>query len=165
MDSTLLERVREFVAKETGTRIERLQLTTTLFGDLCINGADADDLLMDFGAAFSVDMKDCRFQRYFGPEGLPPSFLFSWLLFAVRRCSPERRRSSLFRGPRPVRIVKFKVMAQLRLSTILHRHPRDDLEYTPTAGLEAKLARPVVYLSDWGGKGRMQNPFHIVNQI
>src|SRR5688500_479962 len=68
MADALEERVKEFVARWTSTRAERLTLDTTLFGDLGVDGADGWELVEDFGKAFGVDISAFDPGRHFGPE-------------------------------------------------------------------------------------------------
>lgn len=87
----LYDRVVAFVAEQRGVRAERLKPETTLFGDLGTDGDDGIELLADFAREFHVDMNGCDASRYFGSEGLPPWFLFYWIILAFRRGTPEER--------------------------------------------------------------------------
>ena len=89
MDS-LESRIIKFVAEFTGAD-SPVTLSTTLLGDLGVAGDDGDELLAAFGEQFGVDMSRCDPQGYFGTEGLPPWFPIVWLLYFLRRGSPEQR--------------------------------------------------------------------------
>ena len=72
----LYERVVEFIGRQRAVRAHRLMPESTLFGDLGTDGDDGIELLEDFAREFQVDMSGCQASRYFGPEGLPLSFVF-----------------------------------------------------------------------------------------
>ena len=88
---SLYDRVVAFVAKERAVRADRLKPETTLLGDLRTDGDDGIELLEDFAREFHVDMSGCDASRYFGSEGLPPWFLFYWIILAFRRGTSEER--------------------------------------------------------------------------
>ena len=70
MDPELFERVRRLVARETGVRPERIRPESTLFGDLGVDGDDADELFEAFAAEFRVDLGPLQLSRHFGGEGI-----------------------------------------------------------------------------------------------
>lgn len=84
------ERVAKFVSRQVGSRLP-ITSTTTLFGDLGVDGEDGSDLLDAFGKEFSVDMAQCDPQQYFGPEGCYPWAPLYWLIVAFRKGSHEQR--------------------------------------------------------------------------
>lgn len=91
MNQSLLERVRQFVATERGVPLSEVQPHSTLLGDLGLDGDDSYEFFVDFKREFSVDLSALDLDRHFGPEGLPPWFLFSWMILAVRKGTPEQR--------------------------------------------------------------------------
>jgi acyl carrier protein len=105
---SLYDRVVAFVAKQRGVRADRLKPETTLFGDLGTDGDDGVELLEEFGREFSVDMSGCDARRYFGSEGLPPWFLFYWIILAFRRGTSEERARL-----KPIRIADLVRSAEL----------------------------------------------------
>ncbi len=66
----LEESVIEFVASFTGFKPERIQLHTTLYGDLGVVGDDGLELIQHYGKKFHVDLTEFQSARYFGNEGL-----------------------------------------------------------------------------------------------
>ena len=102
--AALDESVLDFVSEFTGVGRPRIALTTTLFGDLGIDGDDGHDIMAAFAEKFQVDMSEFRLNRHFGTEGLsvhaPLVFLW-WLMSWIFRAkqSPEERA-----GLEPVRI-------------------------------------------------------------
>src|SRR5688572_11191819 len=90
----LLERVRALVAAETGTRPERITPSTTLFGDLGIDGDDAHELFEAYATEFGVDLTDLELRRHFGPEAWPPWALLIlpiWVLWMMRPGDPHKK--------------------------------------------------------------------------
>jgi hypothetical protein len=71
--------VMDFVSEFVGVKRSRLTLTSTLLGDLGVDGADGWELIESFGKKFQVDLSGFRADRHFGPEGLPIYALFVWL--------------------------------------------------------------------------------------
>ena len=67
------------------------------------------------------------------------------------------------RGLGSVGIVELQAVTNFGLPAIFHLHACADLEYAPTSGLQAELARPVADPSDGIGKGRMEHPFNEIN--
>ena len=91
MDDHIESSVREFLSDHVGVGLERIRCSTTLLGDLGVDGDDGYDLLSDFAEQFAVDMTAFEFDRHFAPEGLPPWFPFYWLILLFRRGTPEQR--------------------------------------------------------------------------
>jgi hypothetical protein len=83
---TLDDQVTNFVADFIGVKPERLALSTTLLGDLGVDGADGWELVDAFGKRFQVDVSTFRADRHFGPEGLPiwAPFVCLWRLTTCR---------------------------------------------------------------------------------
>ena len=84
----------DFVSEFTGVKRSRLTLASTLFGDLCVDGADGWELMKSFGQRFQVDLSAFEADRHFGPEGLPihAPFIFLWHLLSFpfrNRKTPE----------------------------------------------------------------------------
>jgi hypothetical protein len=88
---SLYDRVVVSVAEQRSVSVDSLRPETTLFGDLGTDGDDGTEFLDDFAREFSVDMSECDSNRCFGPEGVPPWFLFYWTMWAFRRGIPEER--------------------------------------------------------------------------
>jgi acyl carrier protein len=84
------ERVAHFISEQTGSHRAILP-STTLLGDLGVDGEDGIDLLDAFAKAFDVDMTSCDPQRYFGPEGCYPWAPLYWLIVAFRKGTHEQR--------------------------------------------------------------------------
>jgi hypothetical protein len=109
LDSSVID----FVAEFTGVRRQKLSATsTTIFGDLGIDGHDGCDLIETFGEKFHVDLSSFRPDRHFGPEGLPlyAPFLYLWWLMSFlfrERQTPEQRA-----GLVPIRISDLIVAAR-----------------------------------------------------
>jgi acyl carrier protein len=72
MPARSLAEITEFIAKFVGVPAERLSASTTLFGDLGVDGQDGSDLLVAFGQRFSVDLSYVDLRRHFGNEWLWP---------------------------------------------------------------------------------------------
>jgi acyl carrier protein len=92
--SAVDQNVVDFVAEFTGVQRERLTLTSTLYGDLGVDGADGWELIHEFGERFHVDLSEFRFDSHFGPEGLPFYAPFMWLWWLIswpfrKKQSPE----------------------------------------------------------------------------
>ncbi len=68
MTDELLEEVRQFVVRKLGVRADRIQLTTSLFHDLGVDGADGWEFTEAFGARFGVDLSSFDAALHFGPE-------------------------------------------------------------------------------------------------
>jgi hypothetical protein len=96
------ESVMDFVAVETGTKREKLNPASTLFGDLYVDGMDGCELIEAFGERFSVDLSTFDAARHFGPEGcFPPLMIWNWIRMALKPAgmSVEERA-----GLQPIRI-------------------------------------------------------------
>ena len=106
--ATLSERVLEFVAAEAGVSRSRLSESTTLFGDLSIDGDDAAEFLAAFARTFRVDVSRLNLGDHFGPENLSLSWPKTWLRYLFSRGAPERRA-----GLRPVTVGTLIKAAQL----------------------------------------------------
>lgn len=96
----LQERIIAFVSSECGVDRNSLTADTSLFGDLCIDGADGYELLQALGREFGVDMRACDPGLHFGPECVCISALMNWIVYAFRSGTPEQRVGLL-----PVRIM------------------------------------------------------------
>ncbi len=66
-------RVLALVSEATGVKLEKLQLTTTLSGNLGMEGDDAVEFFEKFGSEFAVNLSDLHrdWKFYFSPEGVP----------------------------------------------------------------------------------------------
>ena len=73
--------VISFVARQTGVKVNRVNLDTAINFDLGIDGDDGSEFVEAFSKTFQVDMTGFRFDEYFGPEGLGcvPALILSWL--------------------------------------------------------------------------------------
>ncbi|MFL5542517.1 MAG: DUF1493 family protein, partial [Longimicrobiaceae bacterium] len=80
MDDLLWRRIAGFVADEVGVPRGRVRWSTTLLGDLGVDGMDAHDLMERFAAEFHVDLSEYDHNRYFGPEAGFNPFLGAWIL-------------------------------------------------------------------------------------
>ena len=78
MNNLILEQqVKEFVAKETAVRVEKLTLETDLLKDLGVDGNDALELLEKYWEVFQIDLSQFQFSKCFGSEGSPSLFFSS----------------------------------------------------------------------------------------
>jgi len=91
MHPATAEEVTEFIAKFAYTPLERLSASTTLFGDLGIDGDDADELLAAFGKHFDVEMSSLDVARHFGPENTWPWTVICWFMLWSRSGTPEQK--------------------------------------------------------------------------
>lgn len=87
--------VISFVAARTRYAAPKITPTTTLFGDIGIDGDDGDEILTAFMERFQVDMSACR-PVHFGGEGFVPwAPLFwirqAWIAYSERSSTPESR--------------------------------------------------------------------------
>ena len=80
------ESVLEFVAEFTGAELKQLTSTSTLLGDLGVDGDDGYELIQNFGEKFKVDLSSFEGNRHFGPEAgcFPPLFLWQLVRMAFR---------------------------------------------------------------------------------
>src|SRR3954453_7075274 len=62
------QEVLRFVADRCGVRKDKLTLDTTLFGDLGMDGDDADEFFEDFSKRFKVDLRGLDLPKHFGSE-------------------------------------------------------------------------------------------------
>jgi hypothetical protein len=70
MNPTPLEtEVKEFVARITSVRPDKLAPGTRLAQDIGVDGDDGDDLMAAFGKQFGVDLSEFRTDSHFGQEG------------------------------------------------------------------------------------------------
>jgi len=76
VNDDLVRRVREFIARETGLRLERVTLATDVVEDTCIYGIDVEELVVNFSKEFGVDVSNFRWYHHTGPEGCCPLWLF-----------------------------------------------------------------------------------------
>jgi hypothetical protein len=91
MHTDFEKRIIEFIGEQSGVNTSRIDLGTTLFGDLGIDGDDASDLMKCFGEKFKVDMSSYKHELHFGPEAsFCPQFLVQLLL--VRWFLSEQRK-------------------------------------------------------------------------
>jgi hypothetical protein len=99
MSDDLVDRVVEFVARETGVPRDRISTATDIEDDLGCTGVDASEFMAAFSQNFDVDLQGFRFELHFGPEApadlgiviLSPLFLLA-RIFGIRwpsRSSPE----------------------------------------------------------------------------
>jgi len=72
------DEVVAFVAEFTSYTATKIKPTTTLFGDIGIDGDDGDAILTAFKERFRVDMAGCR-PVHFGAEGFMPSAPLDWI--------------------------------------------------------------------------------------
>jgi len=84
MNEALQQQIIDFVSKKTGVSTTRIQLHTTLFGDLGIDGDDARDFFLRFSQRFNVNVTAFNFRCHFGDEGFNPLY-FPVLLWNVFR--------------------------------------------------------------------------------
>lgn len=70
--------VVELIAAESGTRKDKVALSSTLLGDLGIDGDDAWELLESLNERFGVDFSEIEFKRHFRNE---PCFKGLFYLF------------------------------------------------------------------------------------
>jgi len=85
-EDPLARLVKDFVARETSVRIERVSLDKSLSWDLGLAGDDADDFFLAFSNEFEVDPESFRilnFEKHFGSEGIGLAQGFLGLLMAV----------------------------------------------------------------------------------
>ena len=81
----LVDRVAEFVARETGTSRGSIATGTIMEDDLGCTGMDAAALMDAFAREFNVDMEGFRFESHFGPEGSGPELLILLPLVLLAR--------------------------------------------------------------------------------
>jgi hypothetical protein len=81
-DTELERRVQKFVAENAGTTVNRLEFSTTLRGDIGLEGDDAFEMMTAFAQQFNVDMRTYVHDKHFGPEGcgcFPLTLVLYWL--------------------------------------------------------------------------------------
>lgn len=83
--------IADFVACFVGVSAERLSSSTTLFGDLGVDGQDGIDLFVAFGKRFYVDLSALDTTRHFGAEGFGPRALLHWVVLWLRAGTPEEK--------------------------------------------------------------------------
>jgi acyl carrier protein len=91
MPSPFFAEIADFVASFVGVPSERITASTTLFGDLGVDGEDGSDLLVGFGEHFNVDLSALDVTKHFGPEGLWPWAPLYWILLWLRPGTPEKK--------------------------------------------------------------------------
>ncbi|MNN75417.1 hypothetical protein D3C81_1917210 [compost metagenome] len=91
MRSSTAEEVTEFIARFVCTPSKGLSASTTLFGDLGVDGDDADELLAAFGKRFNVDLSTLDVGKHFGSESTWPWAFFYWLRLWSRPGTPEQK--------------------------------------------------------------------------
>lgn len=110
--SALDESVMDFVAEFTGAKRQQLTPSSTLYGDLGVEGADGWELIEAFGQKFQVDLSAFRPERHFQPEGLPlyaPVLWLWWLIsWPFRRWRSPEDQAGLI----PIRICNLIAAAQ-----------------------------------------------------
>ena len=74
-----------FVAEFTGNRPDQITRSTLLFDDLGVDGDDAVELMEEYSKRYEVKLDKFNVGEYFGPEGLPPWFIFAWAAIIVKR--------------------------------------------------------------------------------
>jgi len=74
-----------FLSEFLNIEPDRITNSTLLFDDLGVDGDDAVGLMEEFSKRFNVDLQTFPFGEYFGGEGLPPTFLFHWLIIILKR--------------------------------------------------------------------------------
>jgi len=116
--SALDQRVIDFVAELTGVKRERVTPTSTLYGDLGIDGTDGWELIKKFGQKFQVDLSGVRSDHYFGPEGLPIYAPIIWLWFVVSLPFRKRQSPEEDAGLKPIRISDLILAAQEKRWTL-----------------------------------------------
>jgi len=102
--------IREFVAEQCSVPADRLQPSTTLLGDLGVDGDDAVLLFTEFGRRFSVDLSHFDLTQHFGPEGWPLRYLFFAplrMLWTARPGDPHKKA-----GVVPVRLEQLVAAAE-----------------------------------------------------
>ena len=101
-NSTIDSEVCAFVAEARGCEPKEILPATTLFGDLGLDGDDAEEFMTEFSNRFGVDMTGFRFTDHFGSEGMFPWQLpqFIWnTVRAIRGVNPHS-----IAGVRPIRV-------------------------------------------------------------
>jgi acyl carrier protein len=91
LNDLLWRRIASFVADEVGVARGRVRWSTTLFGDLGVDGIDAAELMEKFAAEFHVDLSEYDHNRYFGPEaGFNPAASLWMVLMHLLAQTPEQ---------------------------------------------------------------------------
>ena len=75
LDGDLERWIIKLISEQSGVNVEQISLQTRLNHDLGIGGDDASELLELYAEAFSVDMNDFQFHKYFQDE---PHLLNFW---------------------------------------------------------------------------------------
>jgi len=69
MDNEIFEKIKSFVEEQRWKYPFKLEKTTTLDGDLSINGDDAKDFIRDFGRKFNIDVANFIAVTQFETDG------------------------------------------------------------------------------------------------
>lgn len=79
MTESIDDQVMDFVAKEVPVNRTKISPSTTLFGDLGIDGDDALEFLQAYAEHFGVNIEGLKFTDHFGPEGFE-MLRFLWII-------------------------------------------------------------------------------------
>jgi acyl carrier protein len=91
VDDLLWRRVAAFVADEVGVPRGQVRWGTTLFGDLGVDGMDAEELMERFAAEFHVDLSEYDHRRHFRPKaGTNPVTALQMLVTRLLGLMPEQ---------------------------------------------------------------------------
>lgn len=93
-----------FVSEHLSVPHHELSLETTLFGDLGIDGDDADEFFLAFAKRFNVKLEGLDLSRHFGPEGGVGCFLLMVFLWQVVTGRRDPRDPHVVAGKTPVRV-------------------------------------------------------------
>jgi len=85
----MAERVIGFVSKQVRINAAKLDLGTSLFHDLGIDGDDAVDFFKAFSDEFQTDLSELDLRKHFGAEGWTSSGFFLRLLSRLRITNNE----------------------------------------------------------------------------
>lgn len=73
----------KFISDFTSVKAEKISPSTLINLDLGVDGDDGTELLEEYAKRFKVDLTPIS-EIYFGPEGLPISFIILWPYYLVR---------------------------------------------------------------------------------
>ena len=84
-NTELVKEVIDFVAAQRGVKPEKIGLPTRLSQDLGVGGDDGDDLIIDFGRRFNVDLTGFDSLPYFGEEAAFNPLVYLYFLLFDRK--------------------------------------------------------------------------------
>jgi acyl carrier protein len=79
----LRHRVQQFISEQIDYPYDRITPETRLQSDLGIDGDDGAEFLDRFQQEFVVDMSMLQYAQHFGPEGIPFSLGFKFMLIFI----------------------------------------------------------------------------------